>query len=150
MTGRKRILSVTHEIVRDSDRWPAVISCTEYVIFIHIIHLSMYLSISMFSKSHLLSSQDLLTNLTENCGKYSIYRLIWIMLPRYNINAHREIVYPCKLCTIYANLYYLVGFFYDPFSQFSQLLFYSSHKFMANSIFFCLNILIQISCLLLY
>ena len=28
VTGRKRILSVTHEIVLDSDRWPAVISCT--------------------------------------------------------------------------------------------------------------------------
>ena len=28
VTGRKRILSVTHEIVPDSDRWPAVISCT--------------------------------------------------------------------------------------------------------------------------
>ena len=31
VTGRKRILSVTHEIVPDSDRWPAVISCTGYV-----------------------------------------------------------------------------------------------------------------------
>ena len=28
VTGRKRILSVTHEIVPDSDWWPAVISCT--------------------------------------------------------------------------------------------------------------------------
>ena len=28
VTGRKRILSVTHEIVPDSDRWPVVISCT--------------------------------------------------------------------------------------------------------------------------
>ena len=28
VTGRKRILSVTHEIVSDSGRWPAVISCT--------------------------------------------------------------------------------------------------------------------------
>ena len=28
VTGRKRILSVTHEIVPDSDRLPAVISCT--------------------------------------------------------------------------------------------------------------------------
>ena len=28
VTGRKQILSVTHEIVPDSDRWPAVISCT--------------------------------------------------------------------------------------------------------------------------
>ena len=28
LTGRKRILSVTHEIVPDGDRWPAVISCT--------------------------------------------------------------------------------------------------------------------------
>ena len=32
-TGRKRILSVTHEIVPDSDRWPAVISCTKHMIF---------------------------------------------------------------------------------------------------------------------
>ena len=29
VTEKKRILSVTHEIVPDSDRWPAVISCTE-------------------------------------------------------------------------------------------------------------------------
>ena len=28
VTGRKRILSVTHEIVPDSDRWLVVISCT--------------------------------------------------------------------------------------------------------------------------
>ena len=28
VTGRKRIMSVTHEIVPDSDWWPAVISCT--------------------------------------------------------------------------------------------------------------------------
>ena len=28
VTGRKWILSVTHEIVLDSDQWPAVISCT--------------------------------------------------------------------------------------------------------------------------
>ena len=28
VSGRKRILSDTHEIVPDSDRWPAVISCT--------------------------------------------------------------------------------------------------------------------------
>ena len=28
VTGRKRILSITHGIVPDSDRWPAVISCT--------------------------------------------------------------------------------------------------------------------------
>ena len=34
VTGRKRILSVTHEIVPGSDRWPAVISCTGYVISI--------------------------------------------------------------------------------------------------------------------
>ena len=32
VTGRKWILSVTHEIVPDSDRWPAVISCTGIVI----------------------------------------------------------------------------------------------------------------------
>ena len=30
VTGTKRILSVTHEIVPDSDRWPAVISCTAF------------------------------------------------------------------------------------------------------------------------
>ena len=29
VTGRKRILLVTHEIVPDSDRWPSVISCTD-------------------------------------------------------------------------------------------------------------------------
>ena len=29
VTGRKRIPSVTHEIVPDCDRWPAVISCTD-------------------------------------------------------------------------------------------------------------------------
>ena len=28
VTGRKRILLVTHEIMPDSDQWPAVISCT--------------------------------------------------------------------------------------------------------------------------
>ena len=32
VTGRKRILSVTHEIVPDSDRWPAAISCTELIL----------------------------------------------------------------------------------------------------------------------
>ena len=31
VTGRKRILSVTNEIVPDSDRLPAVISCTALV-----------------------------------------------------------------------------------------------------------------------
>ena len=31
VTGRKRILSVTHEILPDSNRWPAVISCTDMV-----------------------------------------------------------------------------------------------------------------------
>ena len=29
VTGRKRILLVTHEMVRDSDRWLSVISCTD-------------------------------------------------------------------------------------------------------------------------
>ena len=31
VTGRKRMLSVTHEFVPDSDRWPAVISCTDLI-----------------------------------------------------------------------------------------------------------------------
>ena len=31
VTVRERILSVTHEIVPDRDRWPVVISCTAYV-----------------------------------------------------------------------------------------------------------------------
>ena len=32
VTGIKRILLVTHEIVSDSDQWPAVISCTGCVL----------------------------------------------------------------------------------------------------------------------
>ena len=32
VTGRKRILLVTYEILPDSDRWSAVISCTEILI----------------------------------------------------------------------------------------------------------------------
>ena len=31
VTDRKRILSVTHEIVPDNDRWPVVISCTRSI-----------------------------------------------------------------------------------------------------------------------
>ena len=32
MTGRKRILPITHKIVPESDRWPAAISCADMVI----------------------------------------------------------------------------------------------------------------------
>ena len=42
VTGRKWILSVTYEIVLDSDRWPAVISCTDMAHFASPLLLSIF------------------------------------------------------------------------------------------------------------
>ena len=50
VTGRKRILPVTHKIVPDSDRWPVAISCAA-------LHMKIY-SFSMLGKDEIQDSWD--------------------------------------------------------------------------------------------